>query len=112
MDDRYANSLVTYQRSVAIVQPCQQRAGSVVTREGTEAARVQDLSISTDLATHRRLQQQGGAAAAAVAHPVRPERHRPERGPAGGSCFELRDATFRAVPSLLMKCGEGCSCRP
>ena len=86
VDDRYANALVTYQRSVAIVQPC-----------------------------HQRLQQQGAAAAAAAAHPARLERHRPEHRPAGESherCYELRDETFAAVPALLMKCGEGCGCRP
>ena len=113
VDDRYANALVTYQRSVAIVQPCQHRAGHGTTREGTEAA-VHDLS--TDLATHPK--QQGAAAAAAaaaVAHPTRPERHRAEHRPAGdshASCYELREETFGAVPALLMKCGEGCACRP
>ena len=102
VEDRYANALVTYQRSVAIVQPCQQRAGQGATREGAEAA-VPELS--TDLTAHRRLLQQGAAAAA---HPARLERHRPghER------CYELRDATFAAVPGLLMKCGEGCGCKP
>ena len=106
VDDRYANALVTYQRSIAIVQPCQQRASAAAhgaTREGAEAAR----ELPRDRATHRRLQQQG-AAAAAAAHPARLERHRPghER------CYELRDATFAAVPGLLMKCGEGCGCKP
>ena len=117
VEDRYANALVTYQRSVAIVQPCQQRArGQGATREGAEAA-VPELS---DLTAHRRLLQQGAAATAAAAvaaaaHPARLELHRPERRPAGesrGRCYELRDETFGAVPALLMKCGEGCGCRP
>ena len=81
LDTGYANALVTYQRTMGVVQPCRDRTADVPA------------------------QLQGGEET--PARSARPARH---RRVLGAGCYELNDKTFQAMRTLVMKCGEGCRC--